>query len=58
VVVVTTRRGIVTVLAEVLGLGPERFWSLATAPGSLSGVEVWADGTASVAFTNRTDHLA
>ena len=58
VVVVTTRRGIVTVLAEVLGLGPERFWSLATAPGSLSGVEVWADGTASIAFTNRTDHLA
>ena len=45
-------------LAEVLGLGPERFWSLATAPGSLSGVEAWADGTASVAFTNRTDHLA
>ena len=58
VVVVTTRRGIVIVLAEVLGLGPERFWSLATAPGSLSGVEVWADGTASVAFTNRTGHLA
>lgn len=58
VVIVTTRRGIVTVLAEVLGLGPERFWSVATAPGSLSGVEVWADGTASVAFTNRTDHLA
>jgi probable phosphoglycerate mutase len=58
VVVVTTRRGIVTVLAEVLGLAPDRFWSLATAPGSLTGVEVWADGTASVAFTNRTDHLA
>jgi probable phosphoglycerate mutase len=58
VVVVTTRRGIVTVLAEVLGLGPDRFWSLATAPGSLTGVEVWADGTASIAFTNRTDHLA
>jgi len=58
VVVVTTRRGIVTVLAEVLGLPPERFWSIATAPGSLTGVEVWADGTASVAFTNRTDHLA
>lgn len=58
VVVVTSRRGILTVLAEVLGLGAERFWSLATAPGSLTGVEVWADGTASVAFTNRTDHLA
>ena len=58
VVVVTTRRGIVTVLAEVLGLAPDRFWSIATAPGSLTAVEVWADGTASVAFTNRTDHLA
>ncbi|MDC5698778.1 reverse transcriptase-like protein [Intrasporangium calvum] len=58
VVVVTTRRGIVTVLAEVLGLVGERFWSLATAPGSLTGVEVWADGSASIAFTNRTDHLA
>ena len=58
VVVVTTRRGIVTVLAEVLGLAGDRFWSLATAPGSLTGVEVWADGSASVAFTNRTEHLA
>ena len=58
VVVVTSRRGIVTVLAEVLGLSGDRFWSLATAPGSLTGVEVWADGSASVAFTNRTEHLA
>ncbi|GAA6527816.1 reverse transcriptase-like protein [Intrasporangium sp. DVR] len=58
VVVVTTRRGVLTVLAEVLGLDTDRFWSLATAPGSLTGVEVWADGAASVAFTNRTDHLA
>lgn len=57
-VVVTSRRGVLTVLTEVLGLRPERFWAPATAPGSLTGVEVWADGTASVAFTNRTDHLA
>ena len=57
VVAVTTRRGVLTVLAEVLGVPDDRFWALATAPGSLSGVEVWADGTASVAFTNRTDHL-
>jgi ribonuclease HI len=56
-VVVTTRRGVLTVVAEVLGLPTDRFWALATAPGSLSGVEVWPDGTASVAFTNRTDHL-
>jgi len=36
----------------------ERFWALATAPGSLTAVEVWDEGSASVAFTNRTDHLA
>ena len=57
VVVVTTRRGVLTVVGEVLGIPQDRFWALATAPGSLTGVEVWADGTASVAFTNRTDHL-
>jgi probable phosphoglycerate mutase len=57
VVAVTTRRGVLTVLAEVLGLGPDRFWTIATAPGSLSAVEVWPDGTASVAFTNRTAHV-
>lgn len=57
VVVLTTRRGVLTVVGEVLGIPADRFWALATAPGSLSGVEVWPDGTASVAFTNRTDHL-
>ena len=57
VVAVTTRRGVLTVLSEVLGLAPDRFWTIATAPGSLSAVEVWPDGTASVAFTNRTAHL-
>lgn len=57
VAVVTTRRGVLTVLAEVLGLAPDRFWAIATAPGSLSAVEVWPDGTATVAFTNRTAHL-
>lgn len=57
VVVLTSRRGVLTVLADVLGIPLERFWALASAPGSLTGVEVWPDGTASVAFTNRTDHL-
>jgi probable phosphoglycerate mutase len=57
-VAVTSRRGLLSVLAEVLGTPVERFWALATAPGSLSAVEVWEDGSASVAFTNRTDHLA
>ncbi|MEW1953043.1 reverse transcriptase-like protein [Terrabacter sp. NPDC080008] len=58
VVAVTTRRGVLSVLADVLGTPPDRFWALATAPGSLTAVEVWEDGSASVAFTNRTDHLA
>ncbi|WP_323099177.1 reverse transcriptase-like protein [Intrasporangium sp. YIM S08009] len=58
VVVVTSRRGVLSVLGDVLATPTERFWALATAPGSLSAVEVWEDGSASVAFTNRTDHLA
>jgi probable phosphoglycerate mutase len=57
VVVVTTRRGVLSVLTEVLGLPADRFWAVASAPGSLAAVEVWPDGTASVAFTNRTAHL-
>ncbi|GAA2500996.1 reverse transcriptase-like protein [Terrabacter carboxydivorans] len=58
VVAVTSRRGVLSVLSEVLGTPVERFWALATAPGSLTAVEVWEDGSASVAFTNRTAHLA
>ncbi|MBC9821261.1 reverse transcriptase-like protein [Terrabacter sp. MAHUQ-38] len=58
VVAVTSRRGVLSVLTDVLGTPVERFWALATAPGSLTAVEVWEDGSASVAFTNRTDHLA
>lgn len=58
VVAVTSRRGVLSVLGDVLATPAERFWALATAPGSLSAVEVWEDGSASVAFTNRTDHLA
>jgi probable phosphoglycerate mutase len=58
VVAVTSRRGVLSVLADVLATPVERFWAIATAPGSLTAVEVWDDGSASVAFTNRTDHLA
>jgi probable phosphoglycerate mutase len=58
VVVVTSRRGILSVLADVLGTPVDRFWAVASAAGSLTAVEVWEDGSASVAFTNRTDHLA
>ena len=58
VVVVTSRRGVLSVLTDVLETPGSRFWAVATAPGSLTAVEVWEDGSAAVAFTNRTDHLA
>lgn len=58
VVALTGRRGVLSVLGDVLGTPADRFWAVATAPGSLTAVEVWEDGSASVAFTNRTDHLA
>jgi probable phosphoglycerate mutase len=57
VVVATHRKPIMTVLAHLLGIPPERIWRLATAPASLTSVEVWADGGASVAFVNDTSHL-
>jgi probable phosphoglycerate mutase len=53
-VVVCHRKPIMVVLAHVLGIPHDRVWRLAAAPGSLTGLEVWADGTVSVAFTNRT----
>lgn len=57
VVVVTHRIVIMSVLAKVLGLGMDAAWRLAAAPASLTGLEVWRDGNASVAFTNDTHHL-
>ena len=57
VVVATHRKPIITVLAHVLGISHERIWRLATAPASLTSVEIWADGGASVAFVNDTSHL-
>jgi ribonuclease H / adenosylcobalamin/alpha-ribazole phosphatase len=53
-VVVCHRKPIMTVLAHLLKMPHETIWRLAAAPGSLTAVEVWADGNASVAFTNRT----
>ena len=53
-VVVSHRKPIMCVLAHVLDLTPDASWRLAAAPGSLQAVEVWQDGTTSVAFTNRT----
>jgi probable phosphoglycerate mutase len=53
-VVVSHRKPIMVVLAHVLDIPHDRSWRLAAAPGSLTALEVWSDGTASVAFTNRT----
>ncbi len=52
-VVVAHRKPINVVLADILGLGMERAWRLAAGPGSLTGVEVWPNGAASIAFANR-----
>jgi probable phosphoglycerate mutase len=57
VVVASHRKPIITVLAHVLGIPHERIWRLATAPASLTSVEIWADGGASIAFVNDTSHL-
>jgi broad specificity phosphatase PhoE/ribonuclease HI len=57
VVVASHRKPIMIVLAHVLGIRYERIWRLATAPASLTCVEVWATGAASVAFVNDTSHL-
>ena len=53
-VVVCHRKPIMCVMARILGLTPRASWKLAAAPGSLHAVEVWQDGTTSIAFTNRT----
>lgn len=53
-VVVCHRKPIMCVMARILGLTPRASWKLAAAPGSLHAIEVWQDGTTSIAFTNRT----
>jgi ribonuclease H / adenosylcobalamin/alpha-ribazole phosphatase len=57
VVVASHRKPIMTVLAHLLGIPHDRIWRIATAPASLTSVEVWADGGVSVAFVNDTSHL-
>ena len=57
VVVASHRKPIITVLAHVLGIPHERIWRLATAPASLTAVEIWGDGGTSVPFVNDTSHL-
>lgn len=57
VVVATHRIALMSVLARLLGMDHQRAWGLATAPASLSAVEIWPDGVAQVAFVNDTHHL-
>ena len=57
VVAVTHRKPIITVLAHLLGIPHERIWRLATAPASLTAVEIWSDGGTSIPFVNATSHL-
>ena len=53
-VVVCTPDAVRGVLGHVLGVPGDRRDRIAVAAGSLAGLEVWDDGTVSVAFTNRT----
>lgn len=57
VVVASHRKPIMTVLAHLLGIPHDRIWLLATAPASLTLVEIWGDGGSSIAFVNDTSHL-
>ncbi|MFX0539377.1 bifunctional RNase H/acid phosphatase [Ornithinimicrobium sp. Y1847] len=57
VVVATHRVVLMSVLCRLLGIDHDRAWSIATAPTSLSAIEVWPDGGAQVAFINDTHHL-
>lgn len=53
-VVVLRREPLRCVLAHLLDLTEEASARLAVAPGALHGIEIWDDGSVSVAFTNRT----
>lgn len=57
VVVATHRVVLMSVLCRLLGIDHNRAWSIATAPTSLTAVEVWPDGGVQVAFVNDTHHL-
>ncbi len=57
VVIASHRKPLMCVLSQVLGIDHERVWSIATAPCSLTSIDVWPDGGVSVAFINDTHHL-
>lgn len=53
-VIVCHRKPILVVLERVLGLAMETAWRVAASPGSLTGIEAWPDGAATLVFSNRT----
>lgn len=57
VVVATHRMPILVVLRSLLGLSMGHAWLLAADPASLTQIDVYADGNATVAYTNDTHHL-
>jgi probable phosphoglycerate mutase len=57
VVVATHRMPILCVLQSLLGLSLGHAWLLAADPASFTGINVYADGNATVAYTNDTHHL-
>lgn len=57
VIVATHRMPILAVLRSLLGLGFGHAWLLAADPASLTQIDVYADGNASVTYTNDTHHL-
>ncbi|WP_170955425.1 bifunctional RNase H/acid phosphatase [Ornithinimicrobium cerasi] len=57
VVVATHRVVLMSVLCRLLDIDANRAWSVATAPTSLTAIEVWPDGGVQVAFVNDTHHL-
>lgn len=57
VVIASHRKPLMCVLSHILGVDHERIWSVATAPCSLTAIDVWPDGGVSVAFINDTHHL-
>ena len=46
-----------TVLQSLLGLDTGHAWLVSIDPASLTGVDVRADGSALLAYTNDTHHL-
>ncbi|HWC23993.1 MAG TPA: bifunctional RNase H/acid phosphatase [Flexivirga sp.] len=57
VIVATHRMPILVVLRSLLGMSLGHAWLLSADPASLTEIDVYADGTANVAYTNDTHHL-